>query len=67
MTEFTLGCPSEDELADAQEAFGQILDLDDYGEIDLPPYLTGLLLQLQETLLATPPQPTVVAAAVRHL
>lgn len=55
MTEFALMCPSDTELADAQEALLHILDLDDVGEIDLPPYLTRLLLQLQELLAATKP------------
>lgn len=55
MAEFALLCPDEDEIADAQEALDQILDLGEIGEIDLPPYLTGLLLQLQELLVEARP------------
>jgi len=50
MTEFALLRPDQDELADAQEALEDILHLDESGEIDLPPYLIRLLLQLQELL-----------------
>lgn len=50
MAEFALMCPSDAELADAREAIDHILDLDDTGEIDLPPYLARLLDQLQELL-----------------
>lgn len=52
MAQFALMCPTEDEVSDAQEGLDQILELDDAGEIDLPPYLTQLLLQLQEILAA---------------
>jgi hypothetical protein len=55
MVEFALMCPSDAELADAQEALSRILELDDIGEIDLPPYLTRLLLQLEEVLAVTRP------------
>jgi hypothetical protein len=57
MTEFSLGVPREDELADAIHALDDVLDLDQLGEIDLPPYLARLLLQLEEVLSATPSQP----------
>ena len=50
MANLALSCPSEEELADAIESLGTVLDLDDYGEIDLSPYLTRLLLQLEEIL-----------------
>jgi hypothetical protein len=66
MPQFALLCPLEDELADAQEALGHILDLDDVGEIDLPPYLTRLLLQLQDILLATTPHRGGVAVPARR-
>ena len=56
MTEFALGAPQEDELSDAIEALETVLWLDSVGEVDLPPYLTRLLLQLEETLAATPAQ-----------
>lgn len=56
MTEFSLGVPREDELADAIDALEDVLQLDALGEVDLPPYLTRLLLQLEETLTATPAQ-----------
>jgi hypothetical protein len=55
MVEFALMCPSDAELADAQEALSRILELDDIGEIDLPPYLTRLLIELQEVLAVTRP------------
>jgi hypothetical protein len=55
VAQISLMCPNADELSDAQDALGQILDLDECGEVDLPPYLTRLLLQLQEILLATKP------------
>jgi hypothetical protein len=54
MTEFSLGGPREDELADAIEALDGVLELDTLGEIDLPPYLARLLLQLEETLAVAP-------------
>jgi hypothetical protein len=57
MTEFSLGAPQADELGDAIEALEDVLRLDDLGEIDLPPYLTRLLLQLEETLTLAPAQP----------
>ncbi|HKU56946.1 MAG TPA: hypothetical protein VJP41_07985 [Gaiellaceae bacterium] len=56
MTEFSLGAPGKDELADAIDALDDVLRLDALGEVDLPPYLTRLLLQLEETLTATPAQ-----------
>jgi hypothetical protein len=59
MTEFPLWAPPEDELADAIETLEDVLRLDTLGEIDLPPYLTRLLLQLEETLALTPPQPAI--------
>lgn len=65
MPQFALLCPTEDELADAQEGLEQILDLSEVGEVDLPPYLVRLLLQLQEILAATIPQPTARPAPVR--
>lgn len=55
MAEFELLCPDDAELADAHEALDEILRLDDYGEIDLPPYLVRLLLQLDELLLRAAP------------
>ncbi len=61
MTEFVLGAPSEDDLADAVEALDDVLRLDVVGEIDLPPYLSRLLLQLEETLAVTRPQPATPA------
>ena len=57
MTEFALGAPHEDEVADAIETLAEVLRLDALGEIDLPPYLSRLLLQLEETLTAAPAQP----------
>ena len=56
MTEFSLGAPREDELADAIDALEDVLELDALGEVDLPPYLVRLLLQLEETLTAAPAQ-----------
>jgi hypothetical protein len=61
MTEFSLGAPCEDELTDAIDALEDVLQLDTIGEIDLPPYLTRLLLQLEETLSVAPAQPPVLA------
>ena len=61
MTEFSLGAPREDELADAIDALEDVLQLDAVGEVDLPPYLTRLLLQLEETLAAAPARPRVLA------
>lgn len=61
MTEFALGGPHEAELADAIETLEGVLQLDAIGEIDLPPYLMRLLLQLEETLSVTPAQPGVSA------
>lgn len=61
MTEFSLGVPREDELADAIDALGDVLELDAFGEVDLPPYLTRLLLQLEETLTTAPTQSQVSA------
>jgi hypothetical protein len=61
MTEFALGVPNEDDVADAMETLEDVLRLDSLGEIDLPPYLTRLLLQLEETLSAAPTQPLVRA------
>lgn len=55
MAEFPLHAPTASEVADALEAVGEILQLDDAGEIDLPPYLMRLLLQLEATLLAVRP------------
>jgi|tagenome__1003787_1003787.scaffolds.fasta_scaffold7501644_1 hypothetical protein len=59
MTEFPLGVPQEDDLCDALEALEDVLRLDSIGEVDLPPYLARLLLQLEETLTVTSPQPLV--------
>ncbi|HJU37262.1 MAG TPA: hypothetical protein VJ716_07590 [Gaiellaceae bacterium] len=56
MTEFSLGAPCGDELADAIHALEDVLQLDAVGEVDLPPYLARLLLQLEETLAAAPAQ-----------
>jgi hypothetical protein len=56
MTEFELGVPQEDEVADAIDALGDVLGLDRVGEVDLPPYLTRLVLQLEETLALAPAQ-----------
>lgn len=61
MTEFALGAPREDELADALETLEDMFRLDTLGEIDLPPYLTQLLLQLEETLAVAPTQPALRA------
>jgi hypothetical protein len=61
MTEFSLGAPQEAELSDAIDALEDVLWLDSLGEIDLPPYLVRLLLQLEETLTLTPAQPLVEA------
>ena len=61
MTEFSLGAPRGDELADAIDALEDVLQLDALGEVDLPPYLTRLLLQLEETLAAAPAQAQVWA------
>lgn len=61
MTEFSLGAPCGDELADAIHALEDVLRLDTLGEVDLPPYLTRLLLQLEETLTAAPAQARVAA------
>ena len=61
MTEFALGVPRGDELADAIDALEDVLQLDGLGEVDLPPYLTRLLLQLEETLTAAPAQSQVSA------
>jgi hypothetical protein len=61
MTEFSLGAPCQDDLADAIDALEDVLQLDALGEVDLPPYLTRLLLQLEETLTATPAQTEVSA------
>lgn len=58
MTEFALGVPGEAELADAIDALDDVFELDNLGEIDLPPYLARLLLQLEETLCATPARPS---------
>jgi hypothetical protein len=61
MTEFSLGVPHSDELGDAIEALDDVLRLNDLGDVDLPPYLTRLLLQLEETLAIAPAQPSVTA------
>ena len=61
MTEFSLGAPRADELADAIDALEDVLRLDTLGEVDLPPYLARLLFQLEETLTAAPAQPQVSA------
>jgi hypothetical protein len=61
MTEFSLGAPHNDELGDAIEALEDVLRLDTTGEVDLPPYLTRLLLQLEETLSVAPAQSPVSA------
>lgn len=61
MTEFSLGAPREDDLADAIDALDDVLRLDTIGEIDLPPYLIRLLLQLEETLSVAPTQTRVSA------
>ena len=61
MTEFALGVPGEDEVADALETLEDVLRLASLGEIDLPPYLTRLLFQLEETLSAAPTQPAIRA------
>lgn len=61
MTEFALGVPNDDDVADAVETLEDLLRLDALGEIDLPPYLTRLLLQLEETLSFAPTQPAIRA------
>jgi hypothetical protein len=61
MTEFSLGVPNADEVGDAIEALEDVLRLADSGEVDIPLYLTRLLLQLEETLAVTPAQPCVTA------
>jgi hypothetical protein len=43
------------------ETLADVLRLDSLGEIDLPPYLTRLLLQLEETLSVAPTQPAIRA------
>lgn len=58
MAQLALLCPSDDELCDAQDALAHLLDLNELGEIDLPPYLQRLLLQVQEILAAATPQAT---------
>lgn len=67
MAQLELLCPTEDEIADAQEGLGHILELDEIGEIDLPPYLTRLLLQLQEILIATESRPAGRGIAARKV
>jgi hypothetical protein len=62
MTEFSFLAPREDELADAIEAVEDVLHLDEIGEIDLPPYLTRLLIQLEDTLAAARPAPSSAGA-----
>jgi hypothetical protein len=57
MPQFALHCPTEAEVCDAQESLAELLELSYAGELDLPPYLTGLLVQLQDLLLAATPQP----------
>lgn len=52
MAEFPIHIPSDAEIADALEGLEAILRLDETGEVDLAPYLTRLLLQLEETLAA---------------
>jgi hypothetical protein len=53
MPDLLLGEPSEEEeLADAMEGIEYVLRLDELGEIDLSPYLTRLLLQLEDALAA---------------
>ena len=61
MTEFSLGAPCQDDLSDAIGGLEDVLQLDALGEVDLPPYLTRLLLQLEETLTATPARTEVTA------
>lgn len=57
MPQFELLCPTEAELSDAQEALADLLEFNRSGELDLPPYLLRLLLQLEDILLVTTPQP----------
>ncbi|HET8528137.1 MAG TPA: hypothetical protein VFL60_04445 [Gaiellaceae bacterium] len=63
MAEFALFTPDEAEISDAVECLDDILRLDEVGEIDLPPYLTKLLVQLEETLVAVRFPPAVGASA----
>jgi hypothetical protein len=62
MPEFSLGAPRDEELADAIEAVEDVLRLDEIGEIDLPPYLARLLIQLEDTLAAATPAPSSAGA-----
>jgi hypothetical protein len=57
MAEFALHCPTQDELVDAQEGIAQILELGATGELDLPPYLVRLLVQLEDIVGAATPRP----------
>ena len=53
MAEFPLHVPDESDARDAIEALDDLLRLDESGAIDLPPYLARLLVQLEETLVAS--------------
>ena len=57
MAEFALHTPTEAEVHDAVAAIEDVLRLDEIGEVDLPPYLSRLLLQLEEMLAEAPPHP----------
>lgn len=52
LVELLLRAPATSDVADTVEALDDILGLDRDGAIDLPPSLTGLLLQLSEALTA---------------
>jgi hypothetical protein len=47
--------PDAGEIVDAIEGVDGLLRLHDNGEVDLPPYLVRLLLQLQESLAGAAP------------
>ena len=57
MAQLSLMCPTADDLAEARDGITRILELGERGELDVPPYLDGLLRQLREILVATAPQP----------
>ena len=52
MTEFAFVQPEQAELEDALEGLEQVLQLDEVGEVDLPPSLRMLLEQLEDVLSA---------------
>ncbi len=54
VADFTPEGPTDSEVADALSGIEEILWLDELEEIDLPPYLMRLLLQLEESLTDNP-------------